>query len=266
MINNSGEMILSMSELQEYAKAMLKNVISIFVKNKIPYFACFGTALGAVRHGDIIPWDRDIDLAVPIIERERMIEALKRDLSQEYRLWTASDDNYALTFTRVALNGKRHELLHIDIYNIIGLPDDLREQRRAMDDAFRINNLIHNKYYLHFSENSSFLERIRVTLLMLQSSLVIEKRLRTQFEKILHKWNYDSANYITVPIKVYGMKKVFKKEIFGKGVEMAFGSISLNIPECYDFYLTQIYGDYMTFPPQEERDSMMERKWKIENL
>lgn len=259
-------MVLNMEQMQTYGKAMLENIISIFNNHEIPYFACFGTALGAVRHADIIPWDHDIDLGVPIWERERMIEVLKEELNPEFHLWTAGDDNYALLFTRVALTDKRHEFLHIDIYNIIGLPDGVNEQKRVMKRAVAIDRLIHNKYYLHFSKNNSFLGRIKVVMLKVQASLISENFLRNRFDKLLHMWDFNMSNYITIPIKEYGMKKVFNKEVFGNGVGMQFGSMMLNIPESYDFYLTQIYGDYMTYPPKKEREKMLTRKWKIESL
>lgn len=39
-------------------------VDELFEKEKIPYFAIAGTLLGAVRHGGVIPWDDDLDIAI----------------------------------------------------------------------------------------------------------------------------------------------------------------------------------------------------------
>lgn len=43
----------------------------------VTWFACWGTFLGAVRHRDLIPWDRDADVVVLAPERERALAALQ---------------------------------------------------------------------------------------------------------------------------------------------------------------------------------------------
>jgi phosphorylcholine metabolism protein LicD len=43
---------------------IIYDIHTLLEKNNIPYFLCGGTALGAIRHGGIIPWDDDIDIGV----------------------------------------------------------------------------------------------------------------------------------------------------------------------------------------------------------
>ena len=53
-----------------------KYVLPIFKKYKFNYFAVGGTLLGTIRHGGIIPWDSDIDLAITKKTYFRIIDLL----------------------------------------------------------------------------------------------------------------------------------------------------------------------------------------------
>jgi phosphorylcholine metabolism protein LicD len=45
----------------------------MFEKYDIPYWLNGGTALGAVRHGGLIPWDDDLDIAVMLDDRKKIL-------------------------------------------------------------------------------------------------------------------------------------------------------------------------------------------------
>lgn len=49
---------------QSIAKEILRFTVGVLDALSIPFYLIGGSALGAVRHGDIIPWDDDIDIGV----------------------------------------------------------------------------------------------------------------------------------------------------------------------------------------------------------
>ena len=45
--------------------AILREFVQICMRHGLRYYIIGGTLLGAIRHGGFIPWDDDIDVAMP---------------------------------------------------------------------------------------------------------------------------------------------------------------------------------------------------------
>lgn len=54
-----------MTELQEIEFGLLQQFLSICEQLNLTYYLVCGSALGAVKYGGFIPWDDDIDVALP---------------------------------------------------------------------------------------------------------------------------------------------------------------------------------------------------------
>ena len=65
------------------------------------------------------------------------------------------------------------------------------------------------------------------------------------------------------PSGKYGEKNIFRKDVYGDGELRKYEDIFVVIPQKYDFYLKQYYGDYMKIPEQEYIDSVMNKQYKI---
>ena len=61
-------------------------------ENQLRYYIWAGTMIGAVRHKGFIPWDDDIDIAMPRPDYERFIAHSKEWLPQPYEFVCAEND------------------------------------------------------------------------------------------------------------------------------------------------------------------------------
>lgn len=65
--------LMSPQDVTAYYR-LLKVVDHLFVQHGIKYWIDGGTLLGAVRHGGMIPWDKDADLEIPLEQREDVLK------------------------------------------------------------------------------------------------------------------------------------------------------------------------------------------------
>ena len=68
-----------------------------------------------------------------------------------------------------------------------------------------------------------------------------------------HMQSISSSSKIVNVCGAWGDKEICPATFFGKGTLAAFEDIMALVPENYDGYLRNVYGDYMTPPPVEER-------------
>ena len=71
-------------DLQLEVLSVMDEIDRVCRKNNIRYFLIAGSAVGAVNYQGYVPWDDDIDVAVPIEDWPRFIEALKKDLDKKF--------------------------------------------------------------------------------------------------------------------------------------------------------------------------------------
>ena len=85
---------------------MIQDLDRVCKKYEIPYFAAFGTALGAVRHQGFIPWDDDTDVGMLRKDYDRFLEIAEKELGDHYRVLTPEvDKRYACNVTKLQRKG-----------------------------------------------------------------------------------------------------------------------------------------------------------------
>ena len=113
-------------------------------KYDLRYYADFGTLLGAVRHGGFIPWDDDLDIAMPRADYMKLIEHAD-ELPYPYQLLSIYSSDTYYNFHAVAANNRADKLewdeqriedfygcpyiVNVDIYPLDYIPADNEKDR-----------------------------------------------------------------------------------------------------------------------------------------
>lgn len=248
-----------------------KRTISFLNDSGIRWFVAYGTAIGAVRHNGIIPWDDDIDIYVPREDYERLFSV--RSSLRNYNLDMKSiEDGCGYYNGFIKIYNDNTTLWEIREYeNIVGVYVDvfpldqsnisqeefmlkMNYYRKSMERYRRANMKIKFSYLLELLNGLHFktlLKYVVVTLLRPELSDAYNSYLKSTRQI---EYNAD-GKYMMCLMGSYGDKERVLSEWFEDYIEWPFYDFTVRLPIGYENYLTHLYGDYMQLPPIEKRVS-----------
>ncbi|MCR5184885.1 MAG: LicD family protein [Bacilli bacterium] len=140
-------------DLHQLLLKILLELDRVCRKNNIPYAIAYGSALGAYNYAGFIPWDDDIDAAIDYFDLPRLIEALKKDLSDEFTFDSyETDKRYNVLIPTIKIRYKESYLLEknsytlpnrchnsdgffLDVIALVGTPEDPKERKKILKYA-----------------------------------------------------------------------------------------------------------------------------------
>ena len=104
-------------------RRLLGELDRVATAHDVPFHLAYGTAIGAARDGDLIPWDVDADVWVRREHYARLVDVLAGALGPEFELLTPeTHPDYEYLFPRLVLRGIHHVYVRVDVFPLDPAP------------------------------------------------------------------------------------------------------------------------------------------------
>ncbi len=267
-----GLQVLSEDQLEGLQKVLLvifDDVMEICRRFDLKYTVIGGTAIGALRHKGFIPWDDDVDIAMPRRDFEEFCKIVRRDYAEKYSMLHPQDrENYGRVIPKIRLKGTQYRTIlerdldecgiFIDIFPIENVPDNafvrFCQGMMAMGFGFALACRRIYKGRREFRKMLSapvFYAKCAIGFCLSFAS--IEK-----WAAWTDHWYSACKNENSRLVSIPSDERHFFGEINPRSMlcEMADGEFEgrpCKVPAQADPYLRDIYGDYMQIPPADKQ-------------
>lgn len=245
--------------LQQVILGIIKDIDELCTTHGIEYYLLGGSTIGAIRHQGFIPWDDDLDISMTDANYHKFLAVARESLDKEKYYLQEGLKDWALDFSKVRLRGTyiKEEETSVNPENENGI----------FVDIFRLDNAPNNriaqiwqytcaKYCTAYTlsvrsyKTASFSKRLIMSLTFPMKCKPIRDFMFHQVDKYNHK----DTNYLAF---YFGRTRlhssIIRKDVYGTPTRVKFENLMLPVPENYDAYLTQMFGNYMQLPPVEQR-------------
>lgn len=259
---------LTQQEVKENELSILKSVAEYCDKNNIHYTLMFGTLLGSIRHDGFIPWDDDIDIAIPRDEYEWFLDNYK---DTKYSVLSSkTQQEYPYPFAKVVdksikvieqTSNSADMSLYIDVFPVDNVPDSSEGTKHLKKCEIICRVLLYKMISLKYPTDLVHKLLHTATKLIL-CPFSINYILKKQ-KSLTTKYKESNTKTVAITSIRLGCKCMFPRDIFYELEKHRFENEEFNIPVEYDNVLTSFYGDYMTPPPDNQRGGhYLEAYWR----
>ena len=255
-----------LKRLQKIELDNLRVFIEVCKKLELTYFVYGGTLLGVEKYSGFIPWDDDIDVALPRESYDKFVNYASNYLPEGYFIQNPYNcPNCPYPYTKLRRRGtafveytnrnvKIETGVYIDIYPVDVIPDDetLRKKQFKRVRKWILIYLCRQTplYDRKVPGRLGFLKRVVKWVICHALKGFPQQYCAERIDHYMKMYNgtdnkrfaaLNSPNYNNFYIKLFPLEKA------------RFEDVDVFIPGNWKEHLKMRYGDYTNLPPEDER-------------
>lgn len=262
--------LVSKEDVSKRQLEILKFIDSTCKENNIEYSLIGGSLLGAIRHKGFIPWDDDIDVMLTRDNYNTLMEVMMKANDPRFTLVYYKNMKSYMPFTKLCDNdtlieSKTENLnrgtgIFVDIFPYDCLPNESKERKK-----FR-KRILNKWRHLSASKKGKFDYATAGTKILFLAKIILflplhliflgkEEELAVKLDNAMQAYKNCESNYMGYILSRYMEKEVFPREVFEEYEDTQFENLKVRKIKNHDAYLTQLFGDYMVLPPENQRET-----------
>ncbi len=263
---------LSVTEYKKMTYDILVSIAEYLEKHNLNYVLFYGTLLGAVRHKGYIPWDDDIDIAMPRPDYEQFRKLLEKEPIAPYYIPASVRDGnsgYPWTYiidTRTKIEHgpiAMEENLYVDVFPLDGLPDD-EEKAKAICAEERKYHRNHIRSRYPYNNGGISVRNVLKLPLLWAMHHVGPAGFAKKMEDLAQTYPYDTGKRTAVLNYFPDEKEVFERNDIFPAKELEFEGRLFKVPGNYDRILSIMFGNYMELPPEDQRVGYIHKAYLLD--
>ena len=249
---------VTLKKVQETVNEILFTLDDFCRANDVKYYLFYGSELGAVRHHGFIPWDNDADVVMFREDYERFKKLWQENPVPGYFFQDEyTDKGYTMKFAKIRKNNtafaeirNKDADMHHGIFVDIFILDDYVKSNfwRRVTELITLFGVNAQKGYVP-PHSGKYL--YTVTNFIFKNGKIFD----FWYKKVFPKLKKDEAMCSDIISFTFNHKYDFKKEWLGTPQYVEYDGKMLPVPENTHETLKACYGDYMTPPPEDARES-----------
>lgn len=255
---------LSIEEYKSLVLEVLVKIDKICRENGLTYMLMYGTLIGAVRHQGFIPWDDDIDIAMPRADYYKLENIIEK---QNVGLNFLTIDNCPDTIypygkicdTKTIIKEKNFKQVNgygafVDVFPLDYMPDDQKEREKYCKSCRKLIIWITHSSRTSYEHSRNLKTNLLRALAFWAGKAINTQRLIRKLDGTLKRFDqeHETTSFIGIPWGYYA-ENLYPAYLLEELTEVKFEGHPFFAPKEYDKVLRMRYGDYMKLPPENER-------------